>query len=285
MQPARRSSKFLAGMCVIVWMACVIGLRNAGAQSPQMAFEVASIKRNLSGETRLRFETPPGNLTAINVPLRFAIRQAYRIPEARIVGGPAWLDTERFDIQAKAPSGSGATSDNLRTMLRTLLSERFSLAVRMEEREMPVYSLRLARADRKLGPNLHESSTDCTGRSASMVAGRVRCGILVSQAADASLRGGGTTIAEFIRLLGDFLDRPLINDTGLTGVFDLELQFSALRSALPGERVPGALGAGTPDETPTVFTVVQEQLGLKLESRRASVEILVIDRAERPSEN
>ena len=73
-------------MCVIVWIACVLGLRNAGAQSPQMAFEVASIKRNLSGETMLRFETPPGNLTAINVPLRFVIRQAYRIPEARIVG-------------------------------------------------------------------------------------------------------------------------------------------------------------------------------------------------------
>ena len=81
------------------------------------------------------------------------------------------------------------------------------------------------------------------------------------------------------------MDRPLVDDTGLTGTFDLELQFSAVRSALPGERVPGGLGAGGPDESPTVFTAVQEQLGLKLDSRRGSVEILLIDRVEKPSEN
>jgi hypothetical protein len=95
------------------------------AQTPAPAtvatFEAASIRRNVSGETRVRFETPPGRLTAVNVPLRFVIRQAYRVPEARIIGGPGWIDSERFDITATA---TGANADATREMLRTLLKER-----------------------------------------------------------------------------------------------------------------------------------------------------------------
>jgi uncharacterized protein (TIGR03435 family) len=254
---------------------------------PTLTFDVASVKRNKSGETRIRFETPPGSLTAINVPLRFVIRQAYRVPEARVLGGPTWLDTERFDIAAKAPAGTGRTSDDIRQMLRTLLAERFALRLHTEDRNMPVYSLTLARADGRLGPNLRPSTTDCADRKASVVAGRVQCGILVSQApTSASLRGGGATMAEFVRLLGDFLDRPLMDDAGLTGTFDLELQFAALRSALPGASVPGGLGvAGGADDIPNLFTAVQEQLGLRLESRRAVAQVLVIDDVSEPSEN
>jgi uncharacterized protein (TIGR03435 family) len=171
-------------------------------------------------------------------------------------------------------------------MLRSLLADRFGLVLHTESRDVPVYLLRVARSDRKLGPNLRESSTDCTGRPSAMAGNRVQCGILVSQApTGASLRGGGTTIAEFARLLGDFLDRPLIDDTGLTGKFDLDLEFSALKSALPGERVPGGLGAGNPDEIPAVFTAIQEQLGLKLEAQRRVTEIYVVDRARQPGEN
>jgi uncharacterized protein (TIGR03435 family) len=230
---------------------------------------------------------PPGTLTAINVPVRFAVRQAYRLPEARVLGGPSWIDTERFDIVAKAPSGAGRTSDDIRPMLRTLLAERFGLAAHTEERNMPVYSLTRAGGDGRLGPNLRPSTTDCTGQRSRVIDGRVACGILVSQApTSASLRGGGTTMAEFVRLFGDFLDRPLIDDTGLTGTFDLELQFAALRSSLPGASVPGGLGvAADVDEIPNVFTAVQEQLGLRLESRRGVAQILVIDNVSAPSEN
>src|SRR5689334_13449778 len=100
------------------------------------AFEAAAIRRNTSGETRVRFETPPGRLNVVNAPLRFVIRQAYRVPEARIIGGPDWLDKERFDIQATA---SGVTTgDGIREMLRTLLKERFGLVVHTESREMPI---------------------------------------------------------------------------------------------------------------------------------------------------
>lgn len=268
------------------WLLVSVSLAARDGQPIEAAdFEVASVKRNLSGETRVRFEMPPGNLNAVNVPLRFAIRQAYRVPEARVVGGPAWLDTERYDIAAKAPSAM-ANPDSLRMMLRSLLSDRFGVVVHAESRDVPVYVLRVARSDRKLGPNLRESSTDCTWRPAAMAGNRVQCGILVSQApTGASLRGGGTTIAEFTRLLGDFVDRPLVDETGLKGKYDLDLEFAALKSALPGERVPGGLGPGSPNELPAVFTAIQEQLGLKLEAQRRVTEVYVVDRARRPGEN
>src|SRR5215471_9438416 len=99
------------------------------------SFEVASVKRHLSAdEARVRFEMPRGRLVVVNAPLRFVIRQAYRVPEARIIGGPAWIDDERFDIQA---AGADANADTIRLMLRTLLKDRFGLAMRAESREMP----------------------------------------------------------------------------------------------------------------------------------------------------
>src|SRR6185436_14069012 len=129
------------------------------------------------------------------------------------------------------------------------------------------YVLKLARKDGSLGPKLQRSTTDCTGRPNAMVAGKVVCGILVSQGTgSASLRGGGATMEHFVRLLGDFLDRPIIDESGITGTFDLELEFTALRSSTPGAPIPGGLApTASPDDVPTVFTALQEQLGLKIE--------------------
>ena len=255
----------------------------AAGQIASASFEVASIKRNLSGDPRIRFETPPGRLTAINVPLRFLIRQAYRVPEARIIGGPAWLDSDRFDILATAPTA--AAGEAIRSMLRALLEERFSLAMHGETREMPIYVFKIARTDGRLGPHLRRSTTDCGGRSSAVVSGRVQCGILVSQGpGSASLRGGAATMENFVRLLGDFLDRPVTDESGLAGSFDLELQFTALRSSTPGAATPGA-SAPTPaaDDIPTVFTAVQEQLGLKLDAQRGRADVWVVDGVSLPS--
>jgi len=259
------------------------GRGQAPAPAAVAAFEAASIKRNISGETRLRFETPPGRLTAVNVPLRFVIRQAYRVPEARIIGGPAWVDTERFDILSTALTN--ANVDTVRAMLRTLLSERFGLVVHSEIREMPVYVLRLARTNATLGPHLRPSTTDCSGRGSTVVAGQVQCGIMVSQGpGSGSLRGGSATIDNFVRLLGDFLDRPLNDGTGLTGLFDLELQFTAERSSTPGAAVPGGVAtASIPDDVPSVFTALREQMGLKLEAEKGRADVWVIDAVSRPT--
>jgi uncharacterized protein (TIGR03435 family) len=256
------------------------------AQEPKatLSFEAAAIRSNTSGDAGTRFEAPPGRLNAINVPLRFLIRQAYRVPEARILSGPAWLDSDRFDVTATTPGSVNA--DAVRGMLRTLLAERFGLVMHTEMREMPIYVLRMARADGTLGPNLRRSSTDCTGRPSAMANGRVQCGILVSQGSGSgSLRGGAATIESFARLLGDFLERPLNDETGLTGTFDLELQFTAPRSSSPGAAVPGALStSASPDDVPTVFTAVLEQLGLKLDAQRGRADVWVVDSASLPTE-
>lgn len=257
----------------------------SAVQTPEAAsFEAATIRKNVSGETRTRFETPPGRLNAINVPLRFLIRQAYHVSEARVLGGPAWLDTDRFDVVATAPAA--ANTDAIRVMLRALLQSRFGLMAHLETREMPIYILKMARPDNTLGPDLRRSTTDCTGRPAAMAAGRVQCGILVSQGpGSGSLRGGAATIENFARLLGDFLDRPLNDETGLTGTFDLELQFTAPRSSAPGAPVPGGgltAAAGSPDDIPTVFTAIQEQLGLKLDAQRGRAEVWVVDAVTAP---
>ena len=233
------------------------------------SFEAASIKRNVTREARIRFETPPGRLNAVNVPLRFVIRQAYRVPESRIVGGPGWLDSDRFDILATA--AGGATADGVREMLRALLKERFALALRMEAREMPAYVLRTARVDGTLGPNLRRATMDCGGRASSIVAGRVQCGVLVSQGSQtASMRGGGATLENVVRLLADFLDRPLIDETGLAGAFDLELEFSTVTSAAP-------------DDVPSVFTAVREQLGLRLDAERRRVDVWGVEGVSPPT--
>jgi len=268
----------------LVIVACPL-LATAQQPAATPSFEAAAIKRNPSGETGARFEAPPGRLNAINVPLRFLIRQAYGIPESRILGGPAWLDTDRFHIVAATPGS--VNTDAVRGMLRVLLAERFGLVMHTEMREMPIYVLRVARADGTLGPNLRRSSTDCTGRSSAMANGRVQCGILVSQDPGSdSLRGGAATIESFARLLADFLERPLNDETGLTGTFDLELQFSAPRSSSPGAVVPGGLTTSTsPEDIPTVFTALQEQLGLTLQSDTAPVDVVVINAASPPSEN
>src|SRR5688572_7326011 len=264
----------------------IAGAIGAPRAQSAAAFDVTSVKRNTSGETRIRFETPPGRMTAVNVPVRFLIRQAYRLPEARIIGGPSWLDTDRFDILATTAT-SGATSETNRQMLRSLLAVRFGLVVHTEAREMPIYSLVLDGDDGILGPNLRRSATDCAGRGNTMAGGRVQCGILVSQGpGSGSLRGGGATIAEFVRLFGDFLNRPVVDNTGLSGTFDFELQFTAERSALPGAPIPGGLtptAAG--DDIPLVFTALQEQMGLKLTSQRGTTDVLVVDRVSQPSEN
>jgi len=267
---------------VVLFLALAAQWTESAGQAPPPVFEAASIKRNTSGETRIRFETPPGRVNAINVPLRFVIRQAYRLPESRIVGGPVWLDSDRFDIVATAPAQ--APGDAVREMLRALLTERYGLRMHAETREMPVYLLRLMRTDGTLGSNLRRSTMDCAGRPSSVVAGQVRCGVLVSQGpASASLRGGGSTIDSFVRLLGDFLDRPLIDESGLTGTFDLELEFSAPRSSMPGTLAPGGLAAAGLDDVPAVFTAVREQLGLKLDAQRGRAEVWVVDAASPPS--
>jgi uncharacterized protein (TIGR03435 family) len=265
--------------------AVVISLGLAAIAAMQLPrFDVASVKANTSATLAIQFDMPAGRVQITNAPLRFIIRQAYRIPEPRIVGGPDWMGIVRFDITATAPA-AGWTGDRARQMIQSLLADRFKLVTHMETRNLPIYRLVVAKPG-VFGPNLHPAANDCANSGAKMANGKVQCGLLVSQAAtSASLRGGGLTLEDFIRTVGEYVDRPLEDRTGLTGRYDLELQFTANRSAVPGAPVPGGLTATADPDIPSLPAALLEQLGLRLEATRGDVDVLVVDSVEQPTSN
>ena len=254
------------------------------------AFDIASIKANKSGDPRSTM-TPQtgGRFTAYNATLSMLIRNAYQLPDHRIFGGPKWMDADRFDVLAKAEGNP--PQEQVRLMLRTLLAERFKLRTREETRELPAYALVMARADGRSGPQLRRTEADCTGLPSLPPpgpGGSRSCGF-IGPAPGVSLASGqstfafrGLTMEAFARFLGPMVRRDVADQTGLTGYFDGEFDFTVELGPPPPP--PGIPDPFDRQSFPSIFTVVQERLGLKLESRRARLPVLVIDGAERPSE-
>ncbi len=287
--PLLASLLFVIALCSVRLQADPRSVR-LQADSPvdqRPRFDVASIKKNPLGGARVSIETPPGRFQAINAPLSFLIRWSHRIAEPRIIGGPDWIGVDRFDVTATA-SAEGWASERTRQMVRTLLAERFGLATHTEMRDMRIYAVTMSKPG-VFSEHLRPAANDCSAPdtpSRMGANGAVACGMLISQNADsASLRGGGQTMADVLRTLGEYVDRPLVDWTGLTGRYDLELQFTADRSALVGTTAPGGLAATINSDIAPLPTALVEQLGLRLESGRGSVEVLVIDRVSRPTEN
>jgi uncharacterized protein (TIGR03435 family) len=247
-------------------------------------FEVASVKPNLSGpQSRSTIQTVGDRFTVVNQPLRRVMQIAYGMDAERIVEGPAWLDSERFDIIAKAD----APIQNIlraRPMLRTLLQERFGVVTHTEQRATPVYLLVLARSDGRLGPDLRPTSTSCAMLLASMPPTQQRdpCGVQGSQALTRGrLAWRGFPLEEYASIFKVDAGRPVLNRTGLTGLFDGELNWTLqifLRSDVPRERFPDVDFTG-----PSIFTALPEQWGLKLEARNEPIDILVVDHVDHPS--
>ena len=258
------------------------------AQQLAPAFEVASVRSNTSGERAQSSRIGKGSVLMTNIRMLALIASAHDVRPDRIVGAPTWFERERFDITARAPAD---TPDNLlRPMLRTLLAERFRFLVHTEMREVPVYALVVDRGNGKPGPNLRVS-TQCdpdaiaalgsrTGAVALPI-GKRPCTVITG--ADgrgaAYMTGGARTIAALVDALQGpglqgLVDRPVVDRTGLTGTYDFDLRFAA-----------AGLGAASPDapNLPSIFTAIQEQLGLKLETSRGPVEMVVIDSVERPT--
>jgi uncharacterized protein (TIGR03435 family) len=234
------------------------------AQS-QPAFEAASIKPSRP-ETpeRLRF-MPGGGITGGNVNLKWLMQMAYRIKDFQVSGGPGWIGSEGYDVIAKATGNP--TQDQTRLMVRTLLAERFKLSFHREMRELPVYSLVVA----KSGPKLQEVKREAGPGDGGFGWGPGRIdGKLVSMQA-------------FAELLSTVLKRIVIDRTGIQGNFDFNFLYTP-EGYQPREA--GNPNEGRPDPNgPSMFTAIQEQLGLKLEPGKAPVEIFVIDHAEKASEN
>jgi uncharacterized protein (TIGR03435 family) len=258
------------------------------ADAKHSAFEVASIKPNASGDWKSGQTTQPGGrFTARNVTLRFLIQGAYgRLPEFRVSGGPSWIDSDRFDIIAKAEGNP--TPEQFGVMVRTLLGERFNLSLHNEIRQLPVYALVMARRDGKVGPQMRIAAVDCPGGRANTPPPEHQpssCGTHFSPGGH--LSAGGVTMAQVAESLSRQVNRVVLDRTRLTGQFDLNLEWTPG----PGEFRPlvPADGPGTGDPSPvsgpSIFTALQEQLGLKLNSEKGPVNVLVVDRAERPTAN
>jgi uncharacterized protein (TIGR03435 family) len=266
------------------------------AQEKDATFEVASVKPNKSGDTNgmLRM-LPGGRVSASNMPVRPIITFAYQLAQYQLVGGPGWLTTDRYDLIAKlegdpgpvfAPSGTAPNPMQL--ALRNLLEDRFKLKVHRETREMDIYALVMAKPGVGPGPNLKPTTQDCAAAAAaaqrgapppsSAATGVPFCGI---QGGPGRIRFGGLPASALAQAFSGPAGRMVVERTGLTGAWDFELNYAAEGRGAPG----GADAAPADPNAPSLFTAIQEQLGLKLESTKGPVEVLVIDSVERPTEN
>jgi uncharacterized protein (TIGR03435 family) len=271
------------------------------AVGPQ--FEVASVKANTSGGAT-RVDIGGGRFSTTNVSVRDLLKLAFPIDghlrnDRQIVGGPDWLGSTRFDIVATgAPASLGApvpgsvappespALNELRAMLQHLLIDRFSLAVHHENRDLPIYGLTRLHGDR-LGPQLRISNADCAAERKALgghspAADQPGCGAF-KLLGSGQLAAHAITTPMLVALLAAFpgVLRPVEDRTGLADSFDLTLMWTPE----PRTQSAGDAGAAATGDGPSIFTAVQEQLGLKLEPDNRPTDVLVIDRVEPPSSN
>jgi uncharacterized protein (TIGR03435 family) len=277
---------------VIVTLALTVG-----ATGQQSAFEVASVRRNVDGGSASFSPRANGQLVVTNTPLRTLILRAYGLHDSQLIDAPEWAAVERFDIDARADPPP-PSPDALMPMLRTLLSERFQLKVRTETRQLPAYVLVRARGDRRLGPQIRPTQADCSGGARVMTReelmaiakeGWPPCGQVVTisfltTSSDGTagskirMRRSGVTMPDFATFLQGQVGRPVVDRTGLEGLFDVEYTFAPQPPSPSTELAAGA-------NVPPIFVALEEQLGLKLESERAQVPVLVVESVERPTQN
>jgi uncharacterized protein (TIGR03435 family) len=250
-------------------------------------FEVASITRNDSGETRMMIAPLPGaRFQARNAHLAQLLQFAYGLRDYQLVGGPDWMRSERFDITAIAAGGG---TPDIPSLVRSLLADRFKLVARRDTQQQPVYLLTLAAADGRTGPQLRTSNVDCAAFLAELrksagplpaPGSRPMCTMLTTPD---SITGASRTMAQLGAALTARVGRHVIDRTGLTGAFDFELRWTPdLQAAGP---LDPASAAPRASDGPSMFTAVQEQLGLRLQPATGPVDVVVVDGAERPTEN
>jgi uncharacterized protein (TIGR03435 family) len=331
----------IAGMAAVAGP-IIFGLLNAPqgrAQSPTPsadaappAFEVASIKPNKAGGRGLMIRNGPARFNATDIAVRMLIHMAYGIQDFQISGGPAWLNSDRFDIEAKTggppekepwklnEEQRKAFMERRRLMMQALLADRFQLKTHRETKELPVYALVVAKNGPKLKEDIFTPTADMPGPDAKPDARpepKEPKGPMFTQGPGPGqmskdrpmVRGEGmrmgpgqlsaqaVPLSNLVEMLSNTLGRTVIDKTGLKKTYDFTLQWTpdesqgqmfkgAARDGGPGGPGPGGPdGAPPPDAGPSIFTAIQEQLGLKLESQKGPVEILVIDSVEKPTEN
>ena len=261
--------------------------------APLPSFEVASIKPNRSGDTIGGALMPPERYTATNLPIKGLIEFAYNVQDFQLSGGPSWITSERYDVDAKVDDSRAGElrklsfwrrRDQMRLMVQSLLTDRFSLLLSHKTEILPIYALVIAKTGAKLQeskPNKNDSS-GAKGH--------------VGQEGEFSISQGQLTAQRFsieglVWLLSRPLGRPVVDRTGLKGNYDFTLQWSpdeghGAMAKVQTDDGPGTAAAPLPGSSgPSIFTAIQEQLGLKLESTKGPLDVIVIDYIERPSEN
>ena len=228
-------------------------------------FDVAVIRPHLPGGSAFRVKPPAnGRFSATDSVVKLVVMVAYNVQESQIVGGPDWFSTEKWDIEARTDDRASHSAEESQRMLQNLLAERFSLGVHRETQQRSAYVLIVAKG----GPKLKASGP----------------GSMNVRISPNSIRIDHGEIARMTQVLATALGRPVIDRTGLSGPYDLTLDWDEApvrEGGVPGLDLPPALGS----DRGSIFTAIQEQLGLRLEPQRVPVEVIVIDRIQRPSEN
>ena len=258
----------IAGPVTIGLLSAPQGHAQSAASAAPQKFEVATIKPSNAEDGRVQFRfLPGGRFDLRGIPVRLLIQQAYNVRDFQITGGPSWMGSDRFDIAAKAETDENLPIDAVRPMFQSLLADRFKLVLHHDTKELPVYALVIG----KNGIKFKESTGDAQQRRIMMGRGRIN--------------GEAMSMDMLVNQLGNQLGRTVIDKTGLKGPYQINLEWTPEQAQSIGGPDGGGEGRASSDTGPTIFTALQEQLGLKLESQKGPVDILVIDKIEKPSEN
>jgi uncharacterized protein (TIGR03435 family) len=251
------------------------------AQTPRIdhpAYDVVSVKPNKSGVGDTRSgRHPGGGWFMVNMATAFLIREAYPTKVDELIGAPEWVMSERFDVDARATFVPTIAQE--RMMLRALLADRFTFTAHYETRERPIYNLVIARADGRLPAQLRRIEIDCAtykpqpraSTPAAAAGDAAICGHRMHGGASGlSILSGGRNMQWLGDMISNAAGRPVLDKTALEGYYTYTLEYT--------------LGLAGTDGS-SIFTALQEQLGLKLEAARAPLDVVVIDHIERPTEN
>jgi uncharacterized protein (TIGR03435 family) len=270
---------FVKRLALICLMFCSSLPGQTNSPAATSAFEVASVKQSASGSDRSLVQAVPGRLLMENLAPRTLIVLAYGVADYQVAGGPPWIGSDRYDVQATA-DGDTTVQQMEGPMLQALLVERFKLAFHRETQQLPVYELIRTSNKAKLQPTQEGSCTvyslNAPPPSAAGARGTTFCGYprLTQTGTSRALDGKGVSMATLALNIARSVRRSVIDKTGLTETYDLHLEWT-----------DGPLNDTPASDRPSIFTAVTEQLGLKLESTKGPVEVIVIDRMERPSQN
>jgi uncharacterized protein (TIGR03435 family) len=236
--------------------------------NPDPSFEVATVKLSRPDTTMMGMRMQGSTFSITNLTLAFLVTFAYDLNIHQIIGAPGWSSTERFDITGK-PEGEGQpTPEQTRTMLRKLLADRFQLAVHRDRQELPVYTLSVGKSGSKI------STTEKKGDTPFVVMPR-----------PGTLSMSNATMTDLCKVYQGLLDRPCVDQTGLSGRYEFSLVWMPDRPQAPPGANPNALATPDNAEFPDLFAATQQQLGLKLDAAKLRIEVLVIDKVEKPSDN